>query len=488
MKFYFKKIAGTCLLFSVICGPSQVTFAQSSEARQFRTVSGQLVNEAQGFAAEKRYSEAIAKLKEALVLPNNSDYEISAIHSIFGHYYIESEQMDLAVSSFEAAISSGGLLSREVTSLEKQIALILISNERYSQGAQRLEAWIAKTKDNDPKNVEYIMQAWLQAENYQNALPWAEKWFKAASPKNRKHFDLLNYIYHNLGLHARQADLIKKMIGRWPDERDLWENWVSLLTQSGREKDAFEVRKIMYQKGILTDEADIKKVVEYHQYYEMPFQAALILEQEMKSGRVNTDGENLVRLSELFRQAREYERAIPILERAAKASDSAQAYAQLGEALYNEGQCKPAETNLKTAMDLGYDRGKAWSLIANCWYEQGQLEPRPVCEDGKIKDWEFSKKNEFNSMASAAFKKVPATTRSYGSAQKWLDYISSENSSYENYCVEIQKIERDLCFIKIESSYTLSPIRGGFVLAEKDQYCMKYKEEYDLKYRAHISD
>lgn len=456
--------------------------AQAVEGRQFGSAAGQMVNDAQTLAASNQFGAAIGKLNEAISLPDLNAYERSTIYSVMGQYYYQQDNTAQAISNFENAINAGGLLPNESDSLDGNIAQLMIGNGQYVQGAQRLEAWVRRTGNTDPKFNEYIMQAWVQSEQFNQALPYAEKWFNSANPKERKHFDLLNFIYNDLGMQGRQADIIKEMIVRWPDDQNLWDSWISLLANGGREKDAFEVNKMRYLAGAMTSENDIKKIVEYYQYYEMPFQAAVIFEREMNAGRISKNANNLVRLSELFRQAREYKRALPILEQAANASGLSKSWAQYGEALYNQGICNDAETALKKAMDLGYDRGKSWMLIANCRYEDGQKEERPSCEGTTPEQRLASAKVKKNELALAAFRKVPATARDYRSAQKWIDFVSNENKSYEFRCEEKAQLRKDLCMIKIENSYKLEIIRGAFILADDDQYCMEYKDEYDEKY------
>lgn len=463
---------------------SPSALAQEGEAvRQFGSAAGQIVNAAQDLAASGQFSGAISKLGEAIALPDLTPFERSTTYSILAQYKFEMDDMPGAISAFENAIKAGGLSSKESSDFERQIALLHIRNEQYVMGAAKLESWAQKTGARDPKTTEYIMQAWIQAERYQKALPWAEKWFSAAAPKERRHFDLMNFLLHNSNLNGRQADLIKQMIMRWPDDRSLWDSWISLLAQDGREKDAFEVNKMLYLSGNLTSESEIKKIVEYYQYYEMPFQAGQIMEKEMNAGRIQVNASNLVRLSELFRQAREYERALPILEKAAQASKTGKSWARYGEALYNEGQCESAETVLKTSMDLGYDRGKSWMFVANCWYERGQTEKRPVCHRGVVVDRDGNKKIKLNEQALASFRKVPTSAKTYGAAQKWIDFVTTENKSFDNRCEEEWNILIDLCMMKIESGYKMSIITGKFELAEEDQHCMEFKDMYDKKYR-----
>ena len=279
-------------------------FAQ--EGRQFTAKAGEIVSAANELVTSNQHSAALAKLSEALALPDLNAYEKSIIYQMQGSSYYQLNQYGPAISGFENAINAGGLLPNEADSLRVNIAQLMIGNGQYAQGAQMLENYLNRGGQEKPQYVEYIMQAWVQAESYSRALPWAEKWFNRASPKERKHFDLLNFLYNNLGQQGRQADIVKQMINRWPEDKTLWDAWASMLANGGREQEAFEVTKMLYLGGALNAEQDLMKVVQYYSFYDMPFQAAQILEKEMNAGRISRSSEKMVQLSSLFRQAREY--------------------------------------------------------------------------------------------------------------------------------------------------------------------------------------
>ncbi len=474
---------GGVLIAAAFAAPA---WAQSSPERQFGTAAGQIVVEAQDLAKAKNYGAGAAKLEAAIQLDGLSPYERATIHGMLGSFYYELDDLASAISNFEQAILSGGLSAEETREFTKHKALLMIGSGDYQEGARLLQSVVATPTNPCGRHAEPIYQAYIKAEIYEDALPCAEAWFAAASPKERKHYDLLNFLYHHTDRQGQQADLLKQMIGRWPDDLPLWNNWVSLLAQAGRDEDAFEVKKLLYLAGRITEEAEIKKVVEYYQYYDMPYQAGRIMEMEMNAGRVAANGENLVRLSELFRQAREYERAIPVLKKAAEITGRGKTWAQYGEALYNEGRCEQAEAAFTRAIDLGYDRGKSWMFVGNCWYESGQLERRPECDGAIVKDRDNSRKIALNDKALSYFKKVPVTAKNAGAARKWTEFVTAENDSFDHYCAESEQLRIDLCFMKIESAYKMEIIRGEFYLAPKDQYCLAYKDEYDNRYRRGI--
>ena len=454
--------------------------AAPAEGRQFGAATGEIVNEALQFINSNQHSAALGKLSEALNNPSLNSYESSTIYQMQGASYYELDQLTPAISSFENAINAGGLLPTEVESLRVNIAQLLIASGQYSQGAQALENYLNSGGQRKPQYVEMLMQAWVQSDNYSRALPWAEQWFNAANPKERKHFDLLNFLYNNLGQQGRQADIVKEMINRWPEDKTLWDAWASMLANGGREQEAFEVTKMLYLGGALNQENDLMKVVQYYSFYDMPYQAAQILEKEMNAGRISRDSEKMVQLSSLFRQAREYKRAIPVLESAASSSGQAKLYADLGEALYNEGQCQKAETAFREAINRGFDAGKSWMLIATCRYEATQKQDRVDCE---MTDQQKAQApiNLARASAIEAFQQVPATSREGRNAKKWITFIRAEGEAVERRCIFEAGVERDLCFGIIKRAYDNEVFAGSFIL--DDPNCQQYKAEYDSKFR-----
>lgn len=453
---------------------------EPTEGRQFSAKAGAIVNEALTFMNEEKNSEGLASLNKALALPKLNAYEKATIHQMRGSAYYELDQYGPAIQAFEDAISSGGLLPKESSNLRVNIAQLLIANGEPARGAQMLEDWNRAGGVLSPKHIEYLWQAWSQAENYSRALPWAQKWFEAASPKERKHFDLLNFMYNNLNMPAKQADIVKQMITRWPEDKNLWQVWKSLLANGGREKESFEVTKMLYLGGALDKQQEFETVVQYYGYYDMPYQAAKILERELNAGTISETPEKLVQLSDLFRQAREYKLAIPALEKAAQTANRDKLYADLGEAYYKENQCAKAETAFKKAMQLGYDQGKSWMLIASCRYDDAATEKRPSCPytaaDEKNLAWSTKR-----TAAAAAFDNVPSSSREARNAKKWMGFIAGEKSNLKRRCVFEANIVWQNCRDDIRRAYKSEFLDGKFTL--NDEKCEAFIDRFDKEFR-----
>ena len=455
-----------------------------TEGRQFGSKSGAVVNEALTLMNSNQYGAAISKLNEAISMDLNA-YERSTTMQMMGTAYYEMENYPQAISSFENAINAGGLLSKESTALRVNIAQLLIASGRNTEGATMLENYLNQGNPSKPAYVDMLVGAWVQAEDYRRALPWAEKWFRAASPKERKHFDLLNFLYNNLGMTGKQADIVKQMLQRYPEDITLWNTWASMLSNGGREDDAFEVKKMLYLGGALKTESEIMQIIQYYSFYEMPYQAAQILEREMNAGVVSKSTDRLIQLSDLLRQAREYKKAIPILQQAAAGAGSGKVYAQLGEALYNDAQCDKAEEAFKQSINLGYNRGKAWMLIATCRYEESQAQERIDCK------WSDEQKanaprTKMRDVADNAFSQVPGSSSESRSAVKWRQFIKAEAQAVENRCIFEANVEKELCFVEIKQAYAAQVFKGGDFILANPQKCEPFVPEYDSIYRVKV--
>ncbi|WP_371397522.1 tetratricopeptide repeat protein [Fretibacter rubidus] len=479
-------VLGTAATVSVMTAAPAMAQDPAAEGRQFGAKAGELVNTANELLRENQAAAAISSLNQALAIPDINSYERSIINQMLGASYYEQNQYSEAIRYFEAAISAGGLLPNELSALRVNIAQLLIANGSYAQGAQMLENYINRGGEVKPAYVEMLTQAWVQSDNYSKALPWAERWFNSASPKERKHFDLLNFLYNNLRMPGKQADIVRQMINRWPEDKTLWDAWASMLANGGREQEAFEVSKMLYLGGALNTEADLMKVVQYYSFYDMPFQAAQILERELNSGKISQSPEKLVQLSDLYRQAREYKKAIPILERAASQSGQAKLYADLGEALYNEGDCTKAEDAFNNAISRGYDAGKSYMLIGTCRYENAQKLDRAVCKGTTKAQRQGSEKNKRREAAIEAFDRVPASSREGSNAKKWISFIRAEAEAVERRCEFEASVEQELCYVKIKQAYDAQIFTGTFDL--DDEACERFIEKYDSIYRVKVAD
>ena len=353
--FTHRLLIALTLCVTPLVATSSLAQAPKDTSREFSEAAGEVVNIIMENMTLDDYSAALKKLDEALTLPNLTPYEKSVIYQMKGTSHYELRDTKEAIQAFEDSIAAGGLRPDEASQLRINIGQLHIVEGDYILGAEMIEQWERNGNQIKPKHIDLLVQAWVSSNNYDRALLWAEKWYDAANPKERKHFEVLNFLYNNLGMPDKQIRVIEQMTTRWPEDKSLWDALSSAYANHGRERDAFEVQRMLYLSGVLTTQADILKIVQYHSFYDMPYQAAGILDDEISRGRVAKTPERLIQLSDLYKQAREYERAAVIFENVISQghlNETAEHLVQLS-VLYKQAQnYEQADEVLKKAVEM----------------------------------------------------------------------------------------------------------------------------------------
>jgi len=302
-------------------------------------------------------------------------YEQFVIYRMRGVAYYNQDRLDLAIRDFLAALETGAATQDESTSLRTNIGQLYIVTERYSEGISQLERAISEGANLTPSLTMLLAQAYAQAERFSEGLRYAQMQYDNASPRERRNYDMLLLYFQQLDRIPDQLRLITQMVERWPGERNIWTSLVALMAQTDNESGAFEANKLMYLNGMLTEERELVRLAQYYSYFEYPYRGAVILEREMNAGRVSRSRDNLEVLANMWRQAREYERAIPVLEAVAQQGNGTD-YLRLGEAYYNENRLADAESAFESALARGglTRPGDAQALLGTVRYEQGNLQ------------------------------------------------------------------------------------------------------------------
>ncbi|MEO1101216.1 MAG: hypothetical protein AAFW65_05165, partial [Pseudomonadota bacterium] len=188
-------------------------------------------------------------------------------------------------------------------------------------------------------------------------------------------YDFLIFLYDRTGNLSKKAELLEVLLARDPTDRQLWDAISGDYFKAEDERKAFEVQKAMYLGGLLETEDELMRIVNFYNRFNAPFHAAQILEKEMNAGRIEQDFEKLELLANLYQVAREYEKAIPVIEQAAQTGGErgGAMYERLGRSYSELQDWEKTEEALTTALNTGgvKDRGLAWVLIGQSRYERG---------------------------------------------------------------------------------------------------------------------
>jgi hypothetical protein len=377
--------------------------AQDDPPEQVISASiGQRVLELIEFEAQDRWREAAEGYSQLLERPRLTSYERATLLKLRGRAWYELDEPQRTISDWRSAIALSALALEDANILRINTGQILMANGEIRPGIDMIEAALAL---GTPLNADLAMrlaQAYGMIEAYDPGLAYAREAFQRAEPRARNHYSLLLFFFQQLELDEEQVELLSEMVMVWPDEKANWASYASLLARTGREEEAFAANTIMYVNGMLTESAELVRLAQYYSFYEYPYRGAEILERELNSGRVDADPENFALLANMWRQAREWERALPVLRRVATLTGEGPDYEKFGEALYQAHQHQEAEAMFVQALRRGglSRPGDTWALVGSARVELDDLTGAQLAFSEAL-TWEYSR----------------------AGAQGWLDFI-----------------------------------------------------------------
>lgn len=279
-----------------------------------------------------------------------------------------------AIQDLRTQLDKGYVLPKDRLIVMKTIYQLYFQEDKFQEGIDFSKRWIAE--GGQPTRDEmwtYVGVYSSRLENHAEALPWAEKVY-AADGRNAPEAvtQSLIFFYDQTNQPAKKAALIESLLEQDPSKRIYWDAISSDYSKAGDDNKAFEVQKAMYLGGILTDENELERIVQFYNLLDAPYQAGRILEKEMNAGRITKNYDNLELLANLYQVAREHQKAIPVIQEAAALSSNGEMFERLGRSYADLQQWQNSEDALTQALNKGgvKDVGLAWVQIGQSRYER----------------------------------------------------------------------------------------------------------------------
>ena len=343
-------------------------------------------------------------------------FDKASVLQIRGQTQVNLENMDQALEDFAAALELDALPRDQQNRLRFNLAQLYFIDERYEESIRFFEEWMEG--DVEVTHLAYFMlaAAHYNLEDYEAAIEPIRKAIETSDEPKKRYYELTNAVYSNLDYMEERTRLLERMIEIWPDNLNYWRQLASLYLQQDEEFKSFATLETAYINGLIENEDDILLLAQYYSNFENPHRGARLVEEEMEAGRVERNVDNLELLSQLWSQAREHARAIPVLREAAKMSDEGELAFRLGQSLLADEKNEEAEQALESALDKGglddRQEAEAWMLLGNSRFNQADPGDR-------------EQRNE----AEEAFAQAEQYASTRRQASDWRKYINAINQT-----------------------------------------------------------
>ena len=397
--------------------------------------------------------EILTELRDARA--DLKSYDRSVMWNSWGYVYFSDAKYEQAMQAYENVINEP-----EVTLPIRNAALFTLAQlnlvkENYSKGIELILQWMDEVETVTAQSWALLGQAYYQQGNFnksmsslKTAISMAEE--EGYKPKENWYVLLaacISELKKEIGEKEallQQVDIYEILVNLYP-KKLYFVQLGGTYGQLGREKDYMITLKAAHAKDFLDKESEYLALAQLLLLNQNPFWAAQVLVSGQKkittytetvidkttgkevkvekTGPVVRDTEkNLKLLADSWRMAQEIDKAIPILEKAAKLSKDGKSYVLLGNLYLSEDKLDEAVDSIKKGLKKGeVDKlSQVHLTLGQAYFELQKFEDA---------------KKEFRIAARDKDKKVKTT------ANNWIKYTENEEIRVKNLALRRDYIQ-----------------------------------------------
>ena len=392
-------------------------------------------------------------------LRNNKDelksYDRSVMWNAWAYVYMTDGKYPQAMDAYTKLMNEPevtiGLRNGAIFAL----AQLNLAQENYQKGIQLILQWMDEVDKVTAQSWSLLGQAYFAINNYRKSMSSLETAISLAEEEGYKPreswYQLLagciSELKEEIGEKEsllRQRDIFEILVNLYP-KKLYFIQLGGVYGQLGRERDYMITLKAAYQKDFLDKESEYLALAQLLLLNKNPYWAAEVLvsgQQKIvttvetvvdevtkeetkieKTGPVVRDTEkNLKTLADAWRMAQEIDKAIPILERAAKMSKDGKSYVLLGNLYLSEDKVQDAVGAIKKGLEKGKikDLSQVYLTLGQAHFE--------------LEEFDEAKKN-FRIAARDKKKKIKTQ------ANNWIKYTENEEIRVKNLALRRDYIQ-----------------------------------------------
>ena len=417
MKQFFSKFIVALITGTLILGAAGNAVAQSSKKDEERktketvAMSQQVyekLTEIQELIEAQDYAQAEVQIRELRDKKGLSPYELAQVWNITAYSYYLQERYKDAIDAYDQVLAQPDLPMALQQSTLKTKAQLMFTQEDYEGALVVIRQLMAIIPEPSADVLMIEGQALFQLARYDEALvpiKTAITMYRDQGQKPKENWLLLlRVIYFEQKDYDNMLEVVKELVAYYPKDTYLLV-LAGIYSELGDTKKQLALFEALYEKGYLTNTSQVTNLANLYLLHGLPYKAALVLEKEMESELVESNERNLRLLSQAWYTAREDEKAIPPLERAAAMSEDGELYIRLAQSHINlENWSEAAAAARKGVETGGLKRSdQAQIMLGMALFNQKQLE-----------------------QARRAFQRAGQDNRSARTATQWINYVDSE--------------------------------------------------------------
>jgi hypothetical protein len=359
-------LAAVALLLAPAVASAQ-EHAKKPETKRVQTVGEfafKRLSAAHEALAKSKYADALQSLDELKDSSRLNDYEKALVWQTYGYVYASQGKYKPATEAFEKCLATGGLPDAAQLDTQYNLAQLYVAQERYTDAVRVFRDWIAKA-ENPTGEAHYVYAiALFQSGDKRAALTQGELALEKATSPKESWLQLVLALYVENKEFQKAVGVSEALVAYFP-KKSYWLQLSGVYSQVDDYKRALAALQLARAQGMIDDDRELNHMAQLYLYNEVPYEAAVLLEDGIASGKIEGTPQAWRLLSDAWVNARERKKAEKPLDEAANRSGDGELYVRLAQIQLERKDWGGVRESLGRALKKGKlaDPGNAQLLL-----------------------------------------------------------------------------------------------------------------------------
>lgn len=358
--------AAVVLALSAAAPPSAFAEARPTpKIRKAQAVSKRAfgyIDKAHKLLEQQKYDEVIAILDEMGSSRRLNEHEHALMWQAYGYAYSSQENYPKAVEAFDKCLATNGLPQQAQLNTRYNVAQLYVMLERYDEAIPIFEQWFTEADNPSPAAYYMLALAYMQNGDLEKALPPAEQAVAKAEVPKEGWLGLLLSIHLTNKDYVKAIPVLEQAVSLYP-KKTYWLQLAAAYAALGDNEKSLATYEMAYLQGYLTEDSELVNLAQLYLYNQLPLKAAQVLEKGLADGQVNENARTLELLADSWLHARERQRALAPLARAAKMSATGDVSVRLAQIYLEREEWSRARKALVAGIGKGQLKNTALAQL-----------------------------------------------------------------------------------------------------------------------------
>lgn len=296
------------------------------------------ISEAQEFSDAKDFNGALEVLNKLEKRPKLNAYEKAMVYYLKGFAFYSQDKYPDSIEAFRKIVGNESVPLEFENRVLGTLAQLYFVVENYKEVINVLVRLHGQQDKPTHQSLFALAQAYYLEKEYDRAIETVGRVMamdrKAGVITSENTLLLLQGCHFEKKNIKQVAGILETLVELYP-KKQYWIQLSAVYSQLGLDEKQMSAMELAYRQNYLSKSKEFEMLAQLYLYHALPYKAARLLEKALKNKQMESNKKNLKLLGDAWVLAKEVDKAIVALKKAAKLSKRGDIYERLVE-LYSE--------------------------------------------------------------------------------------------------------------------------------------------------------